>query len=279
MTYNLGQVANISASFNDNTGTPIDPTTVSLDITTPDGVTTTYAYPANIGKVSTGLYQLLYPTTQYGNYGIRWYSTGVGQTAFTDSFYVDPVAPPGLVTLSVAKEWLNVTDTSQDTLITRLIQAASKAVGNFLNRPNLLSQTYTETYDGTDSKMLCPLNFPITSVASLSIDGNPVSQVTDFTTPGFRVTPTSLLLNGYQRFCRGKDNVAITYTAGYTAIPDDMQQACLMTLQSMVQVQNNDLTIGSESTGGYSVTYRPTGVGRVPEDAKDLLKTYKRVIW
>ena len=279
MSYIIGQMADLTAAFADGGGAAIDPTTVSIDVTTPDLVVTTYTYPANITKTSVGNYNFLYPITQAGDHSYRWYSTGTGQTAFNGSFYVQPVAPPGLVSLTEAKEWLGISDNTQDGLITRLIQAASRAVGNYLNRPTLFSQSYVETYDGTNSRVLCPINFPITAVTSLTIDGAAVSQVTDMLSDGYRVTPTNLVMNGSRRFTAGRGNVAITYTAGYATIPDDMQQACLMTLQSMVQAQTVDTTVSSESTAGYSVSYRATGAGRVTEDAKELLKTYRRVTW
>jgi hypothetical protein len=141
--------------------------------------------------------------------------------------------PLNLTTLANAEAWIgDLTpgdSAATDALINRLITAASGLILSFVNRPTLLPQTYTETRDGTGGPRLMLRNWPVTAVAAVTIGGTAIlagsysGQPTtngwagyffsgwDGMPPGRRV---NLELNG-QRFCRGIQNVSVTYTAGY----------------------------------------------------------------
>lgn len=67
----------------------------------------------------------------------------------------------------------------------------------------------------------------------------------------------------------------IEYTAGYSTIPYDVAQACLMVASRLYKGRTRDEGIQSESLGGYSYTLR--GTDELDADAKSLLDPYKRV--
>ena len=182
-----------------------------------------------------------------------------------------------LTTLTTAKEWLQVTDTSSDALISRLISSSSRSICNYLNRNDLHSQSYSEAYSGTGTSRLCPVNYPITAVASVAIDGMSVSAASSFTAAGYRFSDTVIILNGGQKFTRGIENVEIVYTAGYATIPEDIVQACVMMIATQYQSQGAGYAVSSESVPGvYSASYSNT-VGSVPDSVKSLLRNYVRV--
>ena len=182
-----------------------------------------------------------------------------------------------LTTLTTAKEWLQTTDTSSDALISRLISSSSRSICNYLNRNDLHSQSYSEAYNGTGTSRLCPVNYPITAVASVSIDGTSVPKASSFTAAGYRFSDTTIILNGGQKFSRGLENIEIVYTAGYSTIPEDIVQACVMMVNAQMSSQGINYVVSSESVPGvYSASYSNTA-GSVPDSVKALLRNYVRV--
>lgn len=78
-TYDIGDVVRITGSFTQS-GVALDPTTVKLDVKTPDGVVTTYVYGTDAALVRTaqGQYRLDFLVAQSGAHWYRWLSTGTG---------------------------------------------------------------------------------------------------------------------------------------------------------------------------------------------------------
>ncbi len=141
-----------------------------------------------------------------------------------------------LTTLANVKSWLGITTTNSDATITRLIAAASSQIRTLTGRYNFLPTTTTETRDGTGTQRFVFKNWPVLSVASVLVDNttilpgnwNDTDVVFSFfgqeagwylhpydgNPPG---EPQTLELSGYE-FCRGKQNVRITYTYGYQTV-------------------------------------------------------------
>lgn len=86
-TYDIGDVSRVSGAFS-QLGVPVDPSTVTLKVTLPDGTQTTYTHPATITKDSTGNYHVDVAITQRGTYRYRWFSTGGGAAAEEGWFQV-----------------------------------------------------------------------------------------------------------------------------------------------------------------------------------------------
>lgn len=88
-TYDIGDVVRITGSFA-QASVALDPTTVSLQVKTPDGVITTYVYPTDsaLVRTATGNYRLDYLVTQSGNHWYRWLSTGTGAAGEQNWFAV-----------------------------------------------------------------------------------------------------------------------------------------------------------------------------------------------
>ena len=90
-TYDIRDVVRITAAFTQS-GSALDPTTVSLIVRTPDGALTTYVYPtdAALVRVSLGNYRLDFAVTQAGQHWYRWVTTGTGAAAEESWFAVRP---------------------------------------------------------------------------------------------------------------------------------------------------------------------------------------------
>src|SRR4051812_39168290 len=129
------------------------------------------------------------------------------------------MATNDLTTVATAKDWLGITDSLSDTRLTRLVTAVSTAVQNRLGYL-VVSQAYTETRNGNGKTVLAFGNPRVSAVATLTIDGVAVPARSSVTGAGYTFDEDLLFLIG-RCFPRGVQNVGITYTAGFAAIPLD----------------------------------------------------------
>lgn len=162
----------------------------------------------------------------------------------------------------------------------KIITGVSAAMQSYASR-NFVSQAYAVTLDGAGSDRVSLPNTPITAVASVSIDGVSVPPAPTVTSSGFVFSDTQVLLRGY-RFCRGVQNAAIAYTAGFATIPADIVRACCEGIGAAVaQLELSDPRIVEVAAGGTK--YR---LGSLTELAKvcltagvtQVLDQYRRVI-
>lgn len=95
-TFDMGDRVRVKGSFTDplNSSAPIDPSNVYLDVTSPDGTTTTYTYGVDVGLTNdgTGVYYYDITLDAAGLWYYRWYSTGSGQASGRDLIIARPQA-------------------------------------------------------------------------------------------------------------------------------------------------------------------------------------------
>lgn len=138
-----------------------------------------------------------------------------------------------LTTLASVKAYANIsgTDAARDALLEDLIDGASAVMERYVGR-TLTSGTYTgEKIDGnafTDALVL--KNYPVTTFTSLSESGTVVSSATydvDLDTGLiYRVSGSWWSSDGQTAgWIAGRRNYAATYTAGFTALPEDLVNA------------------------------------------------------
>jgi hypothetical protein len=159
--------------------------------------------------------------------------------------------PQDLTTVALVAAWMNITGNAANDIIQGAITAASTMV---LQRTGVASlnslASYTERYDGNGGKRQFVLNPLITAVASVVVGGITLAQSTDYVSPGWVIDQSKKsisligpMLNavGYSsyaiyglapaKFPMGNQNVAISYTGGYsdsttaTHAPWDVEQA------------------------------------------------------
>jgi hypothetical protein len=132
-----------------------------------------------------------------------------------------------LVQLSAAKAWLGVATSDDDALLASLISQISRAIYNNINRSFLLPRDVVESYDGHGRDALQLRNWPVASVASVTIDGLAAPPAPGPTAAGFVLEASDddppgamqqLFLRGGYRFHKGRQNVVVAYRAGYEIV-------------------------------------------------------------
>lgn len=125
MGYDLGDTVPIGVAIRNAADALVNPSTIVLTITLPDGTTAT---PTPVND-STGLYSVLYVPTQAGRHLVRWVTT-TPNTAHTDAFDVSEAAPPLILSLAEAKAALNIrpADTDQDDELRDMLEGLTSVV-------------------------------------------------------------------------------------------------------------------------------------------------------
>ncbi len=130
------------------------------------------------------------------------------------------------------KEILGITDNTEDEFVELAQYEIEAKVKNYLNR-ELEASDYTEYYDGLSTDVLVLNQFPINSVSKIEYyDGldsnndevwNEYIQGTDY--ERLNIYDGHISIDG-TIFDWGSKNIKVTYNAGYTTIPYEIQQAC-----------------------------------------------------
>lgn len=182
-----------------------------------------------------------------------------------------------LTTLADVRAWLQTGQSAfpitDDTLLTRLITAASQYVQSWLNRSIALAD-YLETRDGTGGESLQFACFPVAEMKWLTIDGREIPQAAASQRAGYVFSPTQLYVRGY-RFSRGVQNVAVAYTAGYPEIPPDIAQACIELVALRYRERTRIGEVSKSLGGAETVTYAQKDMS---DAIKTLLQQYRAVV-
>lgn len=210
-----------------------------------------------------------------------------------------------LTTLSELKIHMGISGSDEDTLLTQLLDNVEQTIFSYTGRESFASAAATEYFDGTGREILILERYPVTAVASLYVDnggyyGNGTSpfgsgtewtEGTDFTlkrTDESEKNRGLVLALGAVDFedvpgiwPRGRGNVKVTYTAGYTTIPDDLQLATHLLTASVYAIAEKNLAgpVGGETFGKYSYTLlgNPSMAGMNMLTVRSILAKYKKL--
>lgn len=168
-----------------------------------------------------------------------------------------------------------------DPLLQRLITAASAAVETILNRTIAQTQ-YNETRDGQGMPFMLFKNYPVSAVASLSINGSAIQarpalgpSVTASNFGGYVFDQTRLMLSGYS-FLRGFQNVQVQYTAGFATTPADLEQAVIDIIGDWFKYRDR-IGVAALGIDGQSISLTQFIKTALPARAQLILDQYKRV--
>ncbi|MHC4464668.1 MAG: head-tail connector protein [Planctomycetota bacterium] len=81
------------------------------------------------------------------------------------------------------------------------------------------------------------------------------------------------------RFSTGCQNVTVRYTAGYSTIPDDLEQICIDLVQVYYKSKGLDSTVKREKLDDHDITYADEGGGGardLPQHIRRRLAPYKK---
>ena len=203
-----------------------------------------------------------------------------------------------LTTVNEVKNELEISpsDTSQDALIERLINAASEAIENYCDRHFEKAQV-TERLAGYGRSRIVLSRTPVLQIVSVSVNGSVLpadSYMLEDAETGFLyrldgVWPwTARYMSGtitsIQQPGSEERSIEVTYIGGYVLPKDDsaatprtlpyiIEQACIATVASMYRRRGSDLNILRESLQSAMVAY---ALQELPEIVKKWLEPYRR---
>jgi hypothetical protein len=155
-----------------------------------------------------------------------------------------------------------------------LISAASRACLGFLGR-DIHLRTVTQYIDGNGHDRLVLDEAPVVSIVSLSVDRSRVFN-TALEPGSYRVDPSTGIVTLYGIVLPDMaDCVRVVYEAGYANVPEDIEAACVDTMQMMKR------RLAGTSSGVSSRTMPEGGTETLettaPTDfARLLLSQYRR---
>lgn len=179
--------------------------------------------------------------------------------------------PRDLCALADVKAWLNFASSGDDALLASLITHVSVFIETSLNRA-VLSAAYSETRDGSGGRTLAFGVTPVTAINSLTVNGRAIPPAPDNFHPGYRFGPSRLSLYGF-RFTPGLDNVQVSYTAGFSAVPPDLAQACIQ-LVALRYRERDRIGLVSKGLGGEATAFLQKAM---TDDVAGVLQRYTRV--
>jgi hypothetical protein len=116
-------------------------------------------------------------------------------------------------------------------------------------------------------------NYPVTAVASLHIDGLPVPLSTGYGVSGYTFNSTSITLRG-RLFTQDVQNVVVAYTAGYAAVPNELEQACIE-LVGLRYKEKDRIGIVSKGLAGETIAFTQKDFSNA---IRTTLENYKKVM-
>ena len=177
----------------------------------------------------------------------------------------------------MAKTFLKIPtgDITQDSMVELCINSSSQYLEGATDR-KLKSQSHTELRHGRAGNIILLRQYPATAISELAID-----QTCKFTDPNTIISSDDYIIcdDGNSilyincLFPSGYNNVRIKYTAGYTAIPTDLEMACLWLVHFYYRIrETQDIGRTTKSKMDESITI----LQDAPKDVKDTIERYRR---
>lgn len=195
-----------------------------------------------------------------------------------------------MVTLAEVKTYLGITGSTDDTLLTQLINLTTGEIEGLADR-NLIEAEYTDevlryetsnfdaqsyiAFDLNSSYLYLFLkNRPVSDI-EVSVDGVALVQNTDY-----RLIADAGVIEMYTAPSEYNGNITATYTAGWAvaSVPQDLKSVALGMVKGKYQ-ESGDAVRGqggvqSTKVGDYSVTYGSTAL---PSSYTTIINKYKNI--
>lgn len=193
-----------------------------------------------------------------------------------------------LTSLETAKEHLDipVSVTTSDDVVKRFINAATFKIESYCDRFFKKRIGIVEYQDGLSQDRILLNQWPAEKPSELWIDAKSEFTDTDkqLDSDDYQLELSGkgegigvVLTGGCGRFFpKGTRNIKIVYDAGYDVIPDELEDACLWTVEFLYNMRE-DRRVGTSVKGKNqeNITY----LGALPEIVMLTLENYKRFEW
>jgi len=161
-----------------------------------------------------------------------------------------------LQTLAKIKEWLSITGTEQDGILSDIQAAVDQAIANYCETDFTDQTIVGEMLDCRRSDMVVPLNFPILSVQSLKLWINANG------TGGLEVDPDYMVVRPEGVYLKtqftpqGRGLGLISYHYGYAVVPDRVKMASTLAVEAFYRRRaRKSLGLTSRSKEGEAQSY------------------------
>ena len=257
----LGDIYSNAWEIRDAAGVLVTPTTSTCTITLPDATQVTPA----LTTPSVGKLRLDYQTSQAGRHAGVVTTTGpVTVQPFT--FDVDPSPTNAIVSLADVKAHLNITGTSSDDELRRLIDVATEWVES--RTGPVVRRTLTETATPAGGNLF--LAAPVISVSSMT-------SAYGVYTPANWTADGSMLVANYGTATYAWP-VTVTYVGGYIVVPAAIRQAALIVIKGMWDDQRGPAFSPEALAQGMGDTAQVPGMGLTYWRAEQLLAPYRKFV-
>ena len=148
------------------------------------------------------------------------------------------------------------TETSMNTLLEKYINAASNQIERYCNR-TFRQLTRTDLNDGTGQNEVMLPGRPVTAITDVRVDASHTFGTDSIQAANTYGTVAGYLLRRHSgSWPKYSQNLQVTYTCGYAAIPSDVDLACVL-LVEFIYRRRQDRRSGrvSISKGGETVSY------------------------
>jgi hypothetical protein len=186
------------------------------------------------------------------------------------------MAAGDLTSLVNVKAWLNSGaansyPSGDDTLLARLITAASSWVPSYLSR-NIVPQLYSDTYNGSGTRTQYLRNRPVINVTSLLVDGVAIQPSTPPPLGNGYLFDADRVYLVWGLFPMFAQNVQITYTAGFQTSQVVPAPGVLFSVAGLAKTWNADSGVSytgglpltqvasSPAVGQYSISFQSNGL-------------------
>lgn len=198
-----------------------------------------------------------------------------------------------LVPLATVKDWIGVPsgDTTQDAKLTIMLNGVSAKIAQICGTDfalHVVLAASPEIIDGGRADIIMPKYLPLISVEQVILGWDL------YTAPGgypldpadYQVEESGIILR-HQYTPQGRGNVAVAYHGGYTAVPDDVIQATLISVEAMylrLAKKSMGMTSRSKSVGSGTSEQENFGgawdpASGLPKDAIGLLESHRDFEW
>ena len=164
-----------------------------------------------------------------------------------------------------------------------LITAASAAVHKYCKREFTSTVYVSEVYDGNGSTAMFLDNFPITTMTSIVVI-EPDATLTTLAGTEFDVDAGTGEIRfirqctaAYCYFPSGFQNLQANYTAGFAAVPEDIQEATAHMCAYIYGLAGMVVGVKSEKLGDYAKAFGIVGEEQMPPLIKQMLSQYRNI--